>query len=137
MRGTGYNEGRRVAGAQLLIDVVAADAAVPRLREDESYRLFVTADKAMLSAHTASGAARGLETFLQLLQARRSVAACPDRSDVPGVWRGRAARRGERGGGAKPPPRPAARHEGGGRAAAARRRHPRRASLPLARRPPD
>jgi hypothetical protein len=66
-------EGRRVAGAQLLIDVVAADAAVPRLREDESYRLFVTADKAMLSAHTASGAARGLETFLQLLQARRSV----------------------------------------------------------------
>lgn len=56
----------KVAGARLEVRVAGPGFAVPDLDEDESYRLMVGTDAAMLIARTAVGAIRGLETVLQL-----------------------------------------------------------------------
>ncbi len=78
--------------ASLVIDVQAEGPAVPSLDEDESYVLTVTNDHARLEANTVVGALRGLQTFLQLVQANGSEGFV-----VPGVeihdqprfrWRG-------------------------------------------------
>jgi len=52
----------------LVIECSQAPAAWPKLGEDESYQLDVTADGARLSAHTPTGVLRGLETFSQLIE---------------------------------------------------------------------
>jgi hexosaminidase len=55
--------------ASIVIDVAGQGFAVPDLAEDESYQLSVTATQATLTAATAVGAIRGLETLLQLQDA--------------------------------------------------------------------
>lgn len=55
--------------ARLEVTVSGPGYQVPDLREDESYRLEVTASRATLSAATVVGAIRGLETLLQLQSA--------------------------------------------------------------------
>ena len=52
--------------ARLAVIVTGPGYEVPDLREDESYRLEVSADRATLTAATVVGAIRGLETLLQL-----------------------------------------------------------------------
>jgi hexosaminidase len=52
--------------ARLAVVVTGPGYSVPDLREDESYRLEVSADRAVLTASTVVGAIRGLETLLQL-----------------------------------------------------------------------
>lgn len=54
--------------ASLIISCDAPAPALPTLGEDESYSLDVTPSQAALRAPTSTGALRGLETFLQLLQ---------------------------------------------------------------------
>ncbi|HET6862112.1 MAG TPA: family 20 glycosylhydrolase, partial [Pyrinomonadaceae bacterium] len=60
-----------VAGSALVVQFQGPGKSIPSLDEDESYKLEVTADKAQLSAPTAVGAIRGLETVLQLLSSDR------------------------------------------------------------------
>lgn len=80
------------SAASLVIDVKAQGPALPSLDEDESYVLTVTNDHAKLSANTVVGAMRGMQTFLQLVQANGAAGFA-----VPGVaihdqprfrWRG-------------------------------------------------
>ncbi len=59
------------AAASLVIDCKGPGSAVPKLGEDESYTLTVTASRAVLAAPTVTGALRGIETFLQLVQGNR------------------------------------------------------------------
>jgi len=59
------------ATASLLIEAGGPGRAVPAVEEDESYSLEVTERQAVLRAQTTVGALRGLETFLQLLEADR------------------------------------------------------------------
>ncbi len=62
-----------------------------KLHEDESYQLNVTSQKILLEAETDIGALRGLETFLQLLQADEHGYYFPvvDINDAPRFpWRG-------------------------------------------------
>ena len=58
------------AGATLVIDATGPGKTVPALDEDESYSLEVSDRDAILKAPTVVGALRGLETFLQLLEAK-------------------------------------------------------------------
>jgi hexosaminidase len=58
--------------ATLVIRRQSAGKAFPDPGEDESYKLEVTDKQAALSAPTTSGALRGLETFLQLIEGDRS-----------------------------------------------------------------
>lgn len=65
--------------------------AIPSLRDDESYRLEITPAQARLSAPTSTGVLRGMETFLQLVEADRQAFTAPallieDRPRFP--WRG-------------------------------------------------
>jgi hexosaminidase len=60
-----------VARSALVVQFQGPGKSIPSLDEDESYKLEVTADKAQLSAPTAVGAIRGLETVLQLLSSDR------------------------------------------------------------------
>lgn len=53
-------------GARLVVEVSGPGYAIPDLREDESYRLDVSAGQATLTSATVVGAIRGLETLLQL-----------------------------------------------------------------------
>lgn len=78
--------------ASLVIDVKGQGNAAPSLDDDESYVLKVTNGHAKLEANTVVGALRGMETFLQLVQANG-----PAGFAVPGVeihdqprfrWRG-------------------------------------------------
>ncbi|HEU5340788.1 beta-N-acetylhexosaminidase [Edaphobacter sp.] len=78
--------------ADLVIDVKGQGSVVPSLDDDESYVLNVTNDHARLEANTVVGAMRGMETFLQLVQANGGSGFA-----VPGVeihdqprfrWRG-------------------------------------------------
>ncbi|GGA55588.1 hypothetical protein GCM10011507_03590 [Edaphobacter acidisoli] len=80
------------SSASLVIRVKAEGDAVPSLDEDESYTLTVTNDHATLEANTVVGAMRGMQTFLQLVQANGATGFV-----VPGVdihdkprfrWRG-------------------------------------------------
>ncbi|MEZ5426966.1 MAG: family 20 glycosylhydrolase [Pyrinomonadaceae bacterium] len=79
------------AGAQLLIETQSAAPAVPKLGDDESYRLEIDGDQARLTAPTGVGAMRGLETLLQLLKGDREGFYFPAVSinDRPRfAWRG-------------------------------------------------
>ncbi len=51
----------------LIINCKNPSSEVPSLREDESYTLEVTKEKAVLNANTVYGVLRGVETFLQLI----------------------------------------------------------------------
>ncbi len=56
--------------AVLTISVKAAGEQYPKLGEDESYALEITADRASLTADTVVGAMHGMETLLQLASGR-------------------------------------------------------------------
>ncbi|HWN08656.1 MAG TPA: family 20 glycosylhydrolase [Pyrinomonadaceae bacterium] len=77
--------------ATLVVQAERPGAAIPSLKEDESYNLEITDKQARLVAPTVVGALRGLETFLQLLQADRQgfylpAASIRDQPRFP--WRG-------------------------------------------------
>lgn len=55
--------------AQLLIETKSTGNAIPRLGDDESYNLEIGDKQAKITAQNTVGAMRGLETFLQLLDA--------------------------------------------------------------------
>ncbi|MBZ5590929.1 MAG: family 20 glycosylhydrolase [Acidobacteriia bacterium] len=79
------------AGAALEISAAAASSPVQKLGEDESYRLEVTPAHARLTAPNPLGILRGMETFLQLVEADKDAFAVPalqieDRPRFP--WRG-------------------------------------------------
>ena len=77
--------------ATLLIECLGPGFAVPSVREDETYTLDVSAERAIMKAATVVGALRGLETFLQLLEADRGGYFIPAVSiqDKPRFqWRG-------------------------------------------------
>jgi hexosaminidase len=79
----------QVAG--LVIRCEGPGKPVPSVDEDESYSLDVSDSKALLKAQTVVGALRGLETFLQLLEADRKGYFIPavsiqDKPRFP--WRG-------------------------------------------------
>ena len=79
------------ATATLVIQAAGGTKAVQELGEDESYRLDVTSSGARLTAPTALGAMRGLQTFLQLEQTTGAGFAVPAVSieDSPRfAWRG-------------------------------------------------
>lgn len=78
-------------GASLTIDCTAPGPAVPTLGEDETYSLEIDSTRATLRAPTVTGALRGLETLVQLLQADAGGWFVPairiqDRPRFP--WRG-------------------------------------------------
>ena len=50
-----------------------AGEAVQKLGEDESYRLEITPNRARINAPQPLGALRGMETFLQLVEADRQL----------------------------------------------------------------
>jgi hexosaminidase len=60
-----------VATAALLVQCRASGQSIPSLEEDESYQIEVSTQQVRLTAQTAVGAMRGLETLLQLLSADR------------------------------------------------------------------
>jgi hexosaminidase len=79
------------AAATLVVEARGPGKAVPAVEEDESYTLDVTERQATLRAPTVVGALRGLETFLQLLDADREGYFIPAVSirDAPRFrWRG-------------------------------------------------
>ncbi|HLM00910.1 MAG TPA: beta-N-acetylhexosaminidase, partial [Pyrinomonadaceae bacterium] len=78
-------------GAQLLIETSSTGNPIPRLGDDESYNLEISANQAKITAPTTVGAMRGLETFLQLLEGDRDgfyfpAVSISDRPRFP--WRG-------------------------------------------------
>ena len=79
------------SGATLLVHCERASAAVQAAREDESYRLVVTAQQARLDAPNPLGVLRGMETFLQMvdLDAGGFGVTAAEIADQPRfVWRG-------------------------------------------------
>jgi len=79
------------AGATLEISTTAASSPVQKLGEDESYRLEVGPERARLTAPNPLGILRGLETFLQLVEADKDAFAAPviQIDDQPRFrWRG-------------------------------------------------
>jgi hexosaminidase len=79
------------ASATLTIECDGGGREIPALDENESYSLTVTDQQIALRAATVVGAMRGLETFLQLLDANREGYFIPavkieDRPRFP--WRG-------------------------------------------------
>ena len=54
--------------ATLMIQCARAGEAIQSVKEDESYKLEVTAEQARLTAPTPVGVLRGMETFLQLVE---------------------------------------------------------------------
>jgi len=79
------------ANPTLIIECAAAGNAVPKLGDDESYTLDITATQAVLRAPTVVGGLRGLETLLQLLRHDSKgfslpVVSVKDRPRFP--WRG-------------------------------------------------
>src|SRR5690242_18908334 len=79
------------AAASFKISTGAASAPVQKLGEDESYRLEVTPEHARLTAPNPLGVLRGMETFLQLVEADRDGFAAPavQIDDRPRfAWRG-------------------------------------------------
>jgi hexosaminidase len=77
--------------ASLEISIGGASLPVQKLAEDESYRLEVTPAHARLTAPNPLGALRGMETFLQLVEADRDGFAAPalQIDDRPRfAWRG-------------------------------------------------
>jgi hexosaminidase len=79
------------ANASLLIETNSTGNAIPKLGDDESYNLEITANQAKITAPTTVGAMRGLETFLQLLEGDKEGFYFPAVSinDKPRfAWRG-------------------------------------------------
>jgi hexosaminidase len=79
------------ASATLVIETASTGSAIPKLGDDESYKLEISGSQARLNAPTTVGAMRGLETFLQLLEGDREGFYLPavsidDRPRFP--WRG-------------------------------------------------
>jgi|SRR5579871_443347 len=77
--------------ATLEIATAGASSAIQKLGDDESYRLEITPARAKLAAATPLGALRGLETFLQLVEAGKDSFSVPavDIDDRPRfAWRG-------------------------------------------------
>lgn len=77
--------------ATLVVEAAGPGKAVPSVEEDESYTLEVSDKQAVLKAATTVGLLRGMETFLQLLDADREGYFIPavsiqDRPRFP--WRG-------------------------------------------------
>src|SRR5438034_8286650 len=77
--------------ATLEISTGHAGEAVQKLGEDESYSLEITPNRARINAPQPLGALRGMETFLQLVDADKDAFAAPavlieDRPRFP--WRG-------------------------------------------------
>ncbi len=92
---TGMEMARELASdsstASLIVESRSPGKIVPALGEDESYTLDVTDKNAVLNAPTVTGAMRGLETFLQLLDSDRDGYFIPavsiqDKPRFP--WRG-------------------------------------------------
>ncbi|HVT72970.1 MAG TPA: family 20 glycosylhydrolase [Lacunisphaera sp.] len=86
-----YPPAAHAATAALVIECAAASAPVPRLGEDESYRLEIGAGQARLNAPTEWGVLRGLATLTQLLQSDATgwflpAAVIADQPRFP--WRG-------------------------------------------------
>ena len=76
---------------KLVLDVASAGMRVQGVEEDEGYTLQATSQQAILKAQTVVGALRGLETFLQLVDAASGDFGLPlvqitDRPRFP--WRG-------------------------------------------------
>ena len=76
---------------KFVVDVASAGMKVQGIEEDESYTLETTSQRAVLKAPTVVGALRGLETFLQLVDADSAGFGLPlvqitDRPRFP--WRG-------------------------------------------------
>ena len=67
----------RGSAGTLTVTVDGPGETVQSLDENETYSLDVTGNGAHLQAATDVGAMRGLETFLQLVQAERSRLFCP------------------------------------------------------------
>jgi hexosaminidase len=63
--------------ATVLIECAGAGPLIPSLYDDESYALEISAAQATLKAATVTGAIRGLETFLQLLESDAGGAYVP------------------------------------------------------------
>ena len=79
------------AEATLVIHCETTAPSMPTLGEDESYSLDVTAQQAVLRSSTSTGALRGLETLLQLLQLDEAgwfVSAVSIRDQPRFPWRG-------------------------------------------------
>jgi hexosaminidase len=79
------------ANATLQVTAKRPGALMPRLGEDESYELTITSQGAKLAAETTTGAMRGLETFLQLVDLNPSgfgVRALTIRDNPRFPWRG-------------------------------------------------
>lgn len=79
------------AAATLLVRCEGPGKPVPSLGEDESYTLDTSGGRATLSANTAVGVMRGLETFLQLIEGDRDGYFIPSVriEDKPRfTWRG-------------------------------------------------
>jgi len=77
--------------ATLEIATTAGSSPVQKLGEDESYRLEVTSTRARLTAANPLGVLRGMETFLQLVEADKDGFSAPaiDINDRPRfAWRG-------------------------------------------------
>jgi N-acetyl-beta-hexosaminidase len=77
--------------ASLAIDAHSIGNRIPRLGDDESYILEISANQARLSAPTTVGAMRGLETLLQLMEGDKDGFYFPavSISDQPRFpWRG-------------------------------------------------
>ena len=81
-----------VGAANLIVDCAqVVDGGTLLLGEDESYTLHVGVEQARLTAKTVTGATRGLQTFLQLVEAgeRGFSAASVVITDAPRFpWRG-------------------------------------------------
>ncbi len=58
----------KTTNAKFIIEAKRTSPVIPKLGEDESYRLEINSDQIKLTANTTFGAMRGLETFLQLLE---------------------------------------------------------------------
>lgn len=92
---TGFEFSRALSNdrssAKLVVECRGPGAAVPSVREDESYGLDVSDKQAVIRAATVVGAIRALETFLQLLEGDRGGYFIPAVSiqDKPRfLWRG-------------------------------------------------
>lgn len=77
--------------AGVVVDVRSKDAEVQGIDEDESYSLTVSPSSVHLEAATSTGAMRGLETLLQLVQVQKGSFVIPavEIKDAPRFrWRG-------------------------------------------------
>ena len=78
-------------GAQLLIETKSTGNAIPKLGDDESYKLEISGKQAKIIAPNTVGAMRGLETLLQILESDKDGFYFPAVSinDQPRFqWRG-------------------------------------------------